>query len=198
MKNNKPYVFANFVQTLDGKIQVLKDTHKYWPIGSREDKKLFLSLREKADTLIHGSITALTHPTLKTLSSQKLKKDFLYIVLTNHPTKELIKTLEKPPKNVQTLLAEKITPKKLLENLYKKGKRKVLLEGGAHTLGAFLKEDLVDEIYLTIAPKIVGNSSGATLTLVEGVLFPPNKIKKLKLLAVKKKGDELFLRYKFV
>jgi len=35
-----------------------------------------------------------------------------------------------------------------------------------------------------------------TLTLAEGYLFPPSKIKKFKLISVKKLGDEVFLRYR--
>lgn len=62
-------------------------------------------------------------------------------------------------------------------------------------MGSFLKDNLIDEIFLTIAPRIFGTEPGKTLTLVEGILFKPNQIKKLKLVSVKKAGDELYLRY---
>lgn len=76
--------------------------------------------------------------------------------------------------------------------------KRILIEGGPSLIGSFLEEDLMDEIFLTITPKIFGNKAGKTLTLVENILFPANKIKNLRVLSVKKIGDEIFLRYKLM
>jgi riboflavin biosynthesis pyrimidine reductase len=43
----------------------------------------------------------------------------------------------------------------LLENLYKKGMRKIALLGGGRLNAAFYKAGLVDELYLTLAPQFV-------------------------------------------
>ena len=83
----------------------------------------------------------------------------------------------------------------MAQDFQKLGYKKVLIEGGPTLIGSFLKEKLLDELFITIAPKIYGTSD-KTLTLVEGILFKPNQIRKLKLISVKKNWNELFLRYK--
>ena len=52
---NRPFFYTNFVQTVDGKVQVLKNTKDYWPIGSKLDHEALLELRAYSDCLIHGS-----------------------------------------------------------------------------------------------------------------------------------------------
>ena len=49
--------------------------------------------------------------------------------------------------------------KVVLEDLYKKGVCTVFVECGGKLAGAFLKEDLIDEIYQFIAPKVVNDNS---------------------------------------
>lgn len=164
---NRPFFFTNFVQTIDGKTAVSKKG--YWPIGSSVDHQILLELRSHADCLIHG---------------KNLAREF---------GKQTLKSLKKHHPNLPYLIANRDL-KKLVSDIYQKGYRKVLVEGGPTLLASFLKEDLLDEIFLTIAPKIFGSSKD-TLTLVESYLFPPSKIKKFKLISVKKIKDEVFLRY---
>ncbi len=72
------------------------------------------------------------------------------------------------------------------------------MEGGPILLGSFLAENLLDEIFLTVAPKIFGNEPGKTLTLVESRLFPADEIRNLNLISVKQIEEELFLRYRIL
>lgn len=201
--SNRPFFYTNFVQTVDGKVQVLKNSKGYWPIGSLADHKVLLELRAYADCLIHGKNLGLQfgEVTLKSLSDPSFKKsrkglgkdpDLPYFIVTS-----------KPPSLTHLLKAKTIKPtivssnlKSLVEQLKEAGYKHVLVEGGPHLLASFLKDDLLDEIFLTIAPKIFGNENQSTLTLVEGCLFPPAKVKKFKLISVKKVGDEVFLRYR--
>lgn len=162
----RPFFYTNFVATVDGKVS------GYWPIGSNNDHQVLMELRSHADVLVHG---------------KNLYKQFGEI------TK---KSLSKSPNLIYYPVTEHISPKKLAADFYKKGYRNVLVEGGPTLLGSFLKENLLDEIFLTITPKIFGTKKSATLTLVEGTLFPPEKIKRLQLLSVKQVNSELFLRYK--
>lgn len=80
--------------------------------------------------------------------------------------------------------------------LRKENLRNIFIDGGAHLLGAFLQENLLDELFLTITPKIVGNELNKTVSLVEGILFSPDKVRQFELLSVEKEKDEVFLRYK--
>lgn len=197
---NRPFFYTNFVQTLDGKVQVLKNTKDYWPIGSKADHEVMMELRSHADCLIHGKNLAkeFGEITMKNLNKgsfkkmrQKLGKDPVlpYFILSDKP-----ETLE------ISLGANVIHPPGgilgLVKLLKKKGYRNILVEGGPTLLCSFLKESLIDEIFLTIAPKIYGNEKGSTLSLVEGYLFPKKATKNLSLLSIKKLNSELYLRYK--
>jgi len=210
---NRPFFYTNFVSTVDGKVQVLKNTKDYWPIGSKTDHKVLLELRAYADCLIHGRNLAsefgeITIDSLNKSAFKKMRKrlgknpNLPYYVVTNHPQE-----LSNLGSGV-TVIGSNL--KQLSNDLHKKGYKNVLVEGGPTLLGSFLKENLIDEIFLTIAPKIFGNEQGSTLSLVEGVLFsarkqspskarglfPKNSVKTLSLLSIKKLGSELYLRYK--
>jgi diaminohydroxyphosphoribosylaminopyrimidine deaminase / 5-amino-6-(5-phosphoribosylamino)uracil reductase len=41
--------------------------------------------------------------------------------------------------------------------------RRVMVEGGAATLGSFLRSELADELYLYLAPKLEGSGQGLPL-----------------------------------
>ncbi|MBI2011354.1 RibD family protein [Candidatus Daviesbacteria bacterium] len=226
---NRPFFYTNFVETLDGKVQVLnKDKEKYWPIGTDVDLEAFRQLRANADLLIHGKLSAFHFRTVDSLSKDHLrnmrkklnKNEFLpYMIISNHSDERLIEYLEnthgivpilatsqksKVPEKLTKIVEivrigkEDIDLKKLSEFIFKNGYKNVLVEGGPNLVGSFLKIGLIDEVFLTLAPKIFGNLKGETLTMVEGVLLPPDKIKKLHLLSIKKVRDEVFLRYRII
>lgn len=47
-------------------------------------------------------------------------------------------------------------PRELVQQLERRGFQQIILGGGATVNGLFLKENLIDEIWLTIEPKIFG------------------------------------------
>lgn len=224
---NRPLFYSNFVQTVDGKVQVLtKNQDEYWPIGSPTDYHGLLELRAYADVLIHGGTTAKGHSTIQSLIKEEFKKlrkevgkekDIVYIILTRH-IESIIDYLKNPPipviivtantkvnikhayKNITIEKAgeDSIDIKKLASFLHQKGFKNILVEGGPKTLASFFAQDLIDEVFITIAPKIFGNENKKTITMVEGILFEPNNIKRLKLLSLKQIKDEVYLRYKMV
>lgn len=196
-KANRPFFYTNFVVTLDGKAQVLENTKEYWPIGSDNDREVLHELRAHADILIHGKNLAkeFGQITINSLSKEEFKKmrtdlrrgpTLPYYIVSDHPA-------DLPPLSGAIIVGSDL--QKLSQDLHQKGYQNVLVEGGPTLLGSFLKENLMDEIFLTIAPKIFGSKKDMTLTLVEGILFPPNQIKNLELLSVEKIDNEVFLRY---
>jgi riboflavin biosynthesis pyrimidine reductase len=75
---------------------------------------------------------------------------------------------------------------------------RILLEGGPRLLGAFLAADLLDELFLTVAPQIAGRSHlSERPALVAGVRFAPEDPRWARLMGVKQAGGHLFLRYSF-
>lgn len=71
--------------------------------------------------------------------------------------------------------------------------RTAVLEGGAALNAEFLALGLIDELFLTIAPKLKG---GANLpSIIDGAGLPGADSARLDLLSVYRDTDELYLRY---
>lgn len=75
------------------------------------------------------------------------------------------------------------------------GVRLVLHEGGPTLFGQFLKERLVDELFLTVAPQIIGRSKDAPrLSLVEGVALAPDMNSWWRVVSEKASGSHRYYR----
>lgn len=220
----RPYFFSNFVTSIDGR-SVIKNKTDYPSLGSQTDFDTFIDLRSYADALIHGKHTAALHRTVDTISEkaflQKRKKrkkaEILpYFIIANSPDASLLPALinnpmQKPyvitnkkariPKEIEKLAniircGEKtVSLSDVSKYLSKHGYIHVLVEGGPTLLGSFFKEDLIDEIFLTLAPKIINGHSKEFFTMNDGELLNPKQIRNWKLLSFKNVKNELFLRY---
>jgi riboflavin biosynthesis pyrimidine reductase len=81
----------------------------------------------------------------------------------------------------------------LLERLRTEGFQRVLTEGGPSLAGRLLAEDLLDELFVTVSPKLFGRYAGdARKSLVEGVDL---RGKPLELASARRYESYLFLRY---
>jgi 2,5-diamino-6-(ribosylamino)-4(3H)-pyrimidinone 5'-phosphate reductase len=82
-----------------------------------------------------------------------------------------------------------------MSNLYNLGIKSILLEGGGNLNWSFIKEDLVDEIRLTIAPWIIGGES--SITLAEGGGFDKmRQAQRFKLVDLYHRENYVILKYK--
>jgi 5-amino-6-(5-phosphoribosylamino)uracil reductase len=72
----------------------------------------------------------------------------------------------------------------------------VLCEGGGVLVAQLFAARAVDEMYLTLVPRILGGGPNAP-TLAAGDGFAPDEIPDGALTSVERIGDELFLRYDF-
>jgi len=150
------------------------------------------------------------------------KEDLIYMVLSNHPDDKLFKALANPPRGVKSCLVTRglnvintrgyialnlgvevlklgesnVDLKKLSVYSRKNNLKKILIEGGPTLMASFLKENLIDEMFITISPKILGNMNNQSITMVENHLFPPLKTPRFKLISVKNIDSELYLRYR--
>lgn len=124
--------------TADGKIA--KDARQLADWTSKADKKIFVEETKKAGVIIMGLTT------FQTIGRPLPGR--LNVVLTRQPDKE---------KDIKGLLEfTALSPRELLAKLAKRGFSAVILGGGATINGLFLKENLIDEIWLTIEPRIFG------------------------------------------
>jgi riboflavin biosynthesis pyrimidine reductase len=86
----------------------------------------------------------------------------------------------------------------ILELIGMLGGRLALCEGGPHLFGELLRARVVDELFLTMAPQVVGrDATNDRLSLVEGTSFGEKQGRWSSLTAVRRAGDDLFLRYRF-
>jgi riboflavin biosynthesis pyrimidine reductase len=77
----------------------------------------------------------------------------------------------------------------------------LLSEGGARVYGELLAARLIDEVFTTVSPVVIGNRpppAPPRPALVEGVAFSPDDPPRLRLLSLRRHGDYLFQRARFV
>ena len=75
------------------------------------------------------------------------------------------------------------------------GVRLLLLEGGPTLFTQFLRDGLVDELFLTVAPYLAGRAKSLPrIGLAEGVAFAPDTRPQLEAISLKQAGEHLFLR----
>ncbi|MBU0649214.1 dihydrofolate reductase family protein [Patescibacteria group bacterium] len=124
--------------TLDGKIA--KHTNHAATWTSKADKKIFVEETKRAGAIIMGQTT---YDTIGRPLPGRLN-----IVMNLEPDTS---------RNIaQELEFTKTQPKELLAELEKRGFKSVIIGGGATINGLFLKLNLIDEIWLTVEPKIFG------------------------------------------
>lgn len=76
------------------------------------------------------------------------------------------------------------------------GRQLILCEGGPTLFGDLLEAGAVHELFLTISPRLAGQTgSHERLSLIEGAPLLPEHVVGSKLLALRKAGSHLFLRY---
>jgi riboflavin biosynthesis pyrimidine reductase len=91
-----------------------------------------------------------------------------------------------------------VAPAALVEVAARLGARVVLTEGGPHLLAGLAAAGLLDELFLTLAPQLVGRDhSVQRLALLEGVAMAPEQARWGQLASIRRGGDHLFLRYRF-
>lgn len=199
---DRPFFYTSFATTLDGKAYINKKG--YWPIASKTDYDAFTKLRSFADVIIDGKNTAIRFAkyTIDTIHSTEFKelrekngktKTPEYLILTKHPNDSLAKVLENPYQYKATIFQKETS--NLVKYLMEKNAQYVFVDGGPHVIASLLKEKLLDEIFVTIAPRIFGNQDNLAITMVEGLLLEPNEIK-LQLISSETVENEIFLRYK--
>lgn len=102
------------------------------------------------------------------------------------PGFERILVVETPEKEIDLPAA--------LQQLAASGLQRLAVLGGGELIASLLKYDLIDELWLTVCPLIIGGSSAPTPT--DGVGFLIGSAPRLELLEVKPVGGEVFLHYR--
>ena len=72
----------------------------------------------------------------------------------------------------------------------------VLTEGGPHVMGELIDHHLLDEAFVTVSPVLAGRGTEPRLGMIAGLELLPSRGEWTKLLAVRRHGEFLFLRYR--
>ncbi len=123
--------------TLDGKIAKNSDHFPDWT--SKEDKKLFFQTSKDFGAVMMGEKTFDTFPAPL--------PDRLNVVFTQNENPEDKKDVKWVSGDIE----------KVINDLEKDGFDKALLGGGTYLNSLFLEKGLIDEIIVTIEPKIFGD-----------------------------------------
>jgi 2,5-diamino-6-(ribosylamino)-4(3H)-pyrimidinone 5'-phosphate reductase len=84
----------------------------------------------------------------------------------------------------------------LCRRLKEHGVERLLVEGGGELNWGFVRDDLVDEIYVTVAPALLGGRTAPTL--LEGEGFSMREQRRLRLVSLESVDDEIYTRWAVV
>ena len=131
-----------FVSTLDGKVTKWGSPDvKSW--SSHQDQDYYANVLNESPLIVMGRNTF--NP-----DTFKPRANRLLIILTRHPEKY---------KSLEVLGQIEFTnesPLELVARFKSKGHKQMLVLGGPYLATSFLKEQLIDELWLTFEPKIFG------------------------------------------
>ncbi len=203
----KPYVIINCAASIDGKIALVGK--KPLKLSSEEDMARVHKLRNKCDAILVGIETVLADDPKLTVKEKyvgKARQPLRIVLDSNFRTPENAEVM-KP--NAETLIVTtckefkkghlevikcgngKVDLKKLMEILYDRGIRKLLVEGGSTVIWEFLKNGLVDEMLVFYTPVVIGGNA-PSIAGGEGAQKKEDVIK-LKIKNVEKMGNGVLL-----
>ncbi len=213
----RPYVIIVSEVTVDGKLTLSKgvSSKEIMKFMDEEANRYLHETRAKVDGIMVGAETIRTdnpyltvryvsgkNPTRITptstadipLDANILKKDSPTIIVTTEKAPEVrVKALSE---KVEVIIAgkEEVDLVKMMDILYNRGIRNLMVEGGSTLNWNLIKNGLVDEIRIIHMPFIVGGAD--TPTLVGGEGFKSlEEIVKLKLRAHFMRGSHLITEW---
>ncbi|MEM2878290.1 MAG: 2,5-diamino-6-(ribosylamino)-4(3H)-pyrimidinone 5'-phosphate reductase [Candidatus Hadarchaeales archaeon] len=210
----RPYVILNSAMSVDGKIATVAGDSA---LSCEEDLKRLHRLRASVDAVMVGAGTIISDDPSLTVRMVSGKNPMRVVVdgrcriplearVLDRSAKTLVAVSRSAPKNkvdalrkmgVEVMVGgdKSVDLKKLLHFLQSKGVKKILLEGGSMLNWEMLKEGLVDEIRIAVAPVVLGGAMAKSL--VGGAGFERiAKGTRLKFLGARRVGKNLLLRYR--
>jgi len=215
MEKFNPKIILSAAISIDGKIATRSGDSK---LSSKKDLTRLHKLRSQVDVILIGKNTVNKDNPLLTVRYSKGKNP-IRIILDSHGTisnkskilltsnkvrtiivvskkitKKNLQKLKKFPVEIMIIGENQVNIKSLIKILSKRKIKTILLEGGGTLNWEFIKNNLVDEFFITITPFILGGKDA--ITLVQGEGFDKiTKSHKLRLNGIKRLENDLFLHY---
>jgi riboflavin-specific deaminase-like protein len=214
---DRPYLGINMVSSLDGKATLDWRTRG---LSSDTDRRVFHQLRTQADAVMVGAGTARTERYGRITKSDELRQirqneglvpDALAVVvsgrldlppdlpLLNEPDQRVViatasaDTLPGLTGDVEYARVGDDLPRLMAYLREQHGVNSVLCEGGP-TLNSFLfAADVVDELFLTLNPKLLSGSAALTIVAGRELVEPAEP----GLVSVAEADGELYTRWRF-
>jgi riboflavin-specific deaminase-like protein len=217
--DDRPYVITNFVLTLDGRATL---GGRSGPLGSDADTAMLVALRCRVDAVMIGAGTmrverygrivrdpakrqrrereGLPHDPLMVIVSASMELPWDAPLFTEGQGRVLIATASDaaPPETATPLRlfrspGGRVDLEALLAYLrHERGVRALLSEGGPHLHAELIEAEVVDELFVTHAPKLAGGEGPG---LVAGLAERERPVELAWLLSEPQTG-ELFARYR--
>ena len=155
VRQHRPFVVWKVAATLDGRVAAA-DGSSRWITGP-EARAAVHRLRATCDAVVVGSGTALTDDpqlTVRDADGRPTGRQPLRVVVDRRdrlPDTSRIRDDAAP-----THVSRATSPAALLAELFDRNVRRVLLEGGPTLAAAFLRDGLVDEARVHLAPTLLG------------------------------------------
>ncbi|MGN6274856.1 MAG: dihydrofolate reductase family protein [Solirubrobacterales bacterium] len=196
-REDRPLVAMNFVATVDGRATI---EGRSGPIGSKADTAMLAGLRTRFDAVMIGAGTMRVErygpmEPLMVLISGRLDLPW-DAPLFSEGGEVLIFTASEtePPETASAVEVVRhegaVNFAEAMRHLRERGIRALLSEGGPHVHEQMQADGLVDDLFLTISPKLSG---GEALRIIEG---PLPEIVDLELAWLLEEDGELFARYR--
>jgi len=212
---DRPHVALNFAGTLDGRAAI---DGRSGAIGDDADTAMLVGLRGRFDAIMIGAGTMRAERYGRIVADPAKRERREELGLPGDPLMVIVGGLDLPwdaslftdgggrvllftaeegdppatatPVEVVRAPDGRVDLAAALRTLREEhGVRAVLCEGGPHLHSQLQAAGLADELFLTIAPKLVGGGS----TILEGAL---PAVAELELLWLLQEGSELFTRYR--
>jgi len=218
MEKSKPHVILSAATSIDGKIATRTGSSH---LSSTQDSIRLHKLRSKVDAILVGKNTVLRDNPMLTVRHTKGKnpiriildskgslsknskilqtsnKISTIIAVSKIITKSNLEKLQRFPVEVIITGKKSVNIKSLLRKLSDKKIKTILVEGGGTINWDFIKNNLFDELIVTISPFLIGGNDA--ISFVQGKGFEKiSKSPKLRLKSIKRLKNHLVLNYEKV
>jgi len=215
MEKSRPHVILSAAISVDGKIATKTGDSK---LSSKQDSIRLHKLRSKVDAILVGKNTVAIDDPLLTVRHTKGKNPIrivldskgtlsdkskilqtsdkikTIIVVSKKITKSNYNKLNKFPVELIVTGDSSVNIKSLLRKLSAKKIKTILVEGGGTINWEFIKQNIFDELIVTLSPFLIGGNNA--ISFVEGDGFDKiSKSPNLRLKSVKRLKNHLVLHY---
>lgn len=218
---DRPLVAINMVTSIDGRAQIDGTAEG---LGSRADRRLMRLYRAAFDAVGSGAgtlrATGIWLRVGEDLAARRTREgrppNPIGVVFagadpvqtdspwfTGDETRILVVGSGNPvtevPRGTELLRSpdELPEPRWVLRRLAERGIGSLLLEGGPSLNASFLAEELIDEVYWTVGPHLLGTDALRMIAPIEAGSPFAHEPRRGRLISALRHEDELFLRYRF-